>query len=460
MDTCMYVFLRMLCLPSWLFLLWFLLMLWITPSLVLASSLFYLRSAPISAPLPVCVFLRRLRIVFFFFFPFPVKLGGMCDNEWLSPPLTPRRSPPCLSVSPALADVCASGWRTLALLIFEAEDLERHWWECEEYRLRGRVVDQAQNEKRCNASQKNEEGDEGSNTLNRHLRTRECVVTPSSLPKAAAERSCSSSVSPLSARYAADVPATPPLTPYQRFCFTKSTAAKYSRQASAARNAQPQPHRPPPLSCATQRTTFFLASHPEEKMAVSSLAAPLHDYADGCTRAAEWLSPRSGPTTLAAAFSPRRDVWSWSHSRSRNTSAPTAVPTLSRTYGSAERRAVSMELIFNRLSYKGKALVARQVESLGLLTKKPAFPASRWEEGAPSRQIGADEQVGCLVSLVSSSSSALQHDAAPTPLGNADATVLECAGDGTLTAADGDGDTRHRKAASTGRLSLAPVGPD
>ncbi|KPA86057.1 hypothetical protein ABB37_00326 [Leptomonas pyrrhocoris] len=339
-----------------------------------------------------------------------IKQGGAMNRGDASlPPVPPRTGEQCLRVSPALMDVCVFGWRDLAALLLQAEERERLRVEREE-RLSMLAISCSAEGWRCAVVE--ERVSEEDAPLVSCVPQTPSDLSASPLPPKKAAQACTST---------STLSATSALTPYQRFCFTRSTVAKYRCTAQKPQRL---------LSRATSPAAPGAAALPSMR----SVSHSQHNYVHANICAAETPSPRAGPTTLAAMSSPRRDLWSWSSSRARDTPTPPAAPTPSRRYGSAARRAVSMALIFDRLSYEGKALVARQAELLGLLLAAPSASVSGWD--APHR------------------GQPTTATAAATPLTNVDATALNCAGAATPTTTDCHSEDLSGAA---GQRSPAPV---
>lgn len=257
---------------------------------------------------------------------------------------TARGPPPCLGVPPALVRTTFHGWDELTGLLIHAEAAERRRIEQTQRSAAEGLKLAARRQSWRGDDESNEEGDSLVDEHNRDESTsRACAGQPRYLtsPSPSAQRTPHNH-----AAVAASPSAS--LTPFQRFCFTKSTLLRYVAEEHA-RTAQQ-------------------SRSPTER----------HNGSASKSRAARRASQSAEldhPDRIAPP-PPMRDLWSRPHARSRDVAAPESVPTLSRTYGSAAQRAVSMELIFERLSYEGKAQVARHAASLGLLPQPPSSPSS------------------------------------------------------------------------------------
>lgn len=456
------------------------------------------------------------------------------SNKKATPlPLTPRSTAAlCLGVSPALKDVCAFGWHDLAVLLLQAEGRERCVLEHEEALMRSTLTQQAYDEEPVPYNEEDggeEEEDDGAESEPYHVKTPRVASNGQSHNKSAevsyaASSSSSCSHSRFSVHKTDDVSAAPSLTPFQRFCFTKSTANRFCQTTDTQRTPRQQQQQPQQERKSRSRTLGTAAATVSKSIDHGSIknirsnsnsnaqnmsngisgngnpnsttflatsmggAATQHDYVAENYHAAACPSPRAGPTTFAAVASPQRDEWSWSHTRSRDVTAPAAVPTLARTYGSPGWRAASMELLFERLSYESKVLVARQAESLGLLSSTSPLFVPKWAVGeqrqgalgsgrasrspaSPPTQLPPPpqrktEQDTSSEDAATLSTSETQHadgssgdGATATPFKDGDATVLDCVSETTQTVTDAF--AKNLKAAAAGHrtLSPAPVAP-
>lgn len=345
-------------------------------------------------------------------------------NNMSFPRLTPRSSAPCLGVSPTLHDICAHGWHDLALLLLQAEERERDWMEKEERLCRYGVICAAHERaffKKTNMKELNFDEEDGQLADRLPKNVPDLKLSRTTLDQWCTDSAASSSPSSVrsNACGTSNASAAPSLTPYQRFCLTKSTAAHYQWTSKTRHTSRLKLNSP----------ISFVTSQPVKRPASYALPPPpprKRDYVEENIRASATPSPRAGPTTFAATASPQRDLWSWPHARSRDMSAPETVPTLSRTYGDAKRRAAWMELIFDRLSYRAKALVARQAESLGFLpATTPAVSSSRRD--SKEQSLSSQSQRQQHDSRSHTSSEALQDAAAAeVTTTDVDAMVLDC----------------------------------
>lgn len=351
-----------------------------------------------------------------------------------SPPTSQQCHPPCLSVSPALTNVSACGWGDLVLLLVQAEEYERRRLEQEEgVKAKGffRVArDELHLWKDAEDKECDEQHDETS--AGRSIRAKPGGVVQEHFSSKSAERPAASP-SPSSSTHgtprASEALPAHSLTPFQRFCFTKSTALQYN-QTWEARSTQAQHCR----QSRSERSTGVDRKLRSERHWASPHAQSAED--DTC-HGADGNTLYVGTLAVAAASRPRRDTWSWSKSRTRSTSAPMAAPTLTNTYGSAARRALAMQLIFDRLSYEGKSIVARQAESLGLL---------------PSAFVDANALEAARLETRTSSAPSDEH------LRDVDATLLDCVSDVTQTASSGELKQRRSTTLQTSPAPMSPFG--